>query len=406
MRKLNKNSFVFLFAIVFVIIGFFGNTLSKLSDYYITNYSEMNTGGLTGNVSAVWNAAHVNSDQKLNYYGNLVDINSIKENIIGTRTVNKVVPLVKTDSGKLHRVENIKLTESDVQWSTEQIKNLQEIAEASKAKFLYCGIPTKGYCESMPPNVSDYSKDNYDRFMKALDRQQIPYIDFYSEIINKGVKESELFFNTDHHWRIYPSFLAYQSLCEQLNLRYGFDYKREYANVKNFSVNHYHKIFLGSWGQKLGTFFSWLGRDDFDLIIPRFDTFFVEEQPFESEKRSGVFETAILENYDGKLDMNGFNSSLYSIYGGNYRLQIIKNQLIKNGKKILMIRDSFAMTVGSFLATQVEEIHLCDVRSNDVCVGEKINIKEYISQIKPDIVIVLYSGAYSKENSVGYYDFF
>ena len=104
--------------------------------------------------------------------------------------------------------------------------------------------------------------------------------------------------------------------------------------------------------------------------------------------------------------MNGFNSSLYSIYGGNYRLQIIKNQLIKNGKKILMIRDSFAMTVGSFLATQVEEIHLCDVRSNDVCVGEKINIKEYISQIKPDIVIVLYSGAYSKENSVGYYDFF
>lgn len=406
MRKFNKNSLVFGFAIVFIVLGFCGSTIFDLSVFYAEKVSEQESGGIIGQVTAGWNAMHESNDDRLFYYGNLFEINSIKENLLGTRSVEKGVPLVKTDSGKLHRVEDIRLTESDVNWSAEQIKRLKEVSEVSGAKFLYCGIPVKGYHESMPANVSDYSKENYDDFLKALERQKIPYVDFYSEIVKKGVKESDIYFNTDHHWRVYPSFLAYQSLCEQLKAKYGFDYNYKYANLDNYSVNHYQKIFLGSWGQKLGTYFSWLGRDDFDLIIPGFNTNFVEEQPFKTEKREGGFEEAILNNYHGKLFKNSFDSSIYGVYGGNYRLQIIKNQINRNGKKVLMIRDSFAQTVGDFLATQVEEIYLCDVRNHDVYVGEMINMNEYIQKIQPDYVIVLYSGAYSKERSIGYYDFF
>ena len=100
------------------------------------------------------------------------------------------------------------------------------------------------------------------------------------------------------------------------------------------------------------------------------------------------------------------DSSLYDVYGGNFRLQIIQNGVVKNGKKVLMVRDSFAQPVSCFFATQVEEVHLCDVRNYMQYVGEKINMESYISEIKPDYVIVLYSGAYSKEHSGGYYDFF
>lgn len=406
MKRFNKNSLVFCFAVIFVIAGFLGSTIPDLSVFYSEKYSSMKTEGIKGRATAAWNAVHEGSDQKLFYYGNLVDVNSIKENLLGTRVVDKGVPLVKTDSGKLHRVDDIQLTESDFQWSTEQIKQLQDISEACGAKFLYCGIPAKGYHESMPANVSDYSKHNYNGLLEALDRQQIPYVDFYSEIMKKGVRDSEIYFNSDHHWRIYSSFLAYQSLCVQLKNRYGFDYNKEYADLDNYSITHYPKLFLGSWGQKLGTYFSWLGRDDFDLIVPKFDTSFIEEQPFKPEKRSGIFEEAILNNYTGKLYENSFHSSTYGVYGGNYQLQIIRNMENTNGKKVLMIRDSFAQTVGDFLSTQVKEIHLCDVRNHDVYVGEKINMKEYIPQIAPDYVVVLYSGAYSRKRSFGYYDFF
>ena len=82
----------------------------------------MSSGGLKGSVTSIWNVAHENSDQKMYYYVNLFDLNSIRENLIGTRTAKRVVPLVKADSGKLHRVDDIRLTESYGQWSTEQIK--------------------------------------------------------------------------------------------------------------------------------------------------------------------------------------------------------------------------------------------------------------------------------------------
>jgi hypothetical protein len=406
MKRFNKNSLVFCFAVIFVITGFLGSTIHELSAFYSNVFSEMKSDGIKGQAAAVWNAMHESSDEKLFYYANLVDVNSVKENLLGTRVVDKGVTLVKTDSGKLHRVDDIRLTESDLQWSTKQIKMLQNVSEVSGAKFLYCGIPVKGYQESMPANVSDYSKDNYDDFLKALERQNIPYVDFYLEIMKKGVEESNIYFNSDHHWQIYPSFLAYQSLCEQLKNRYAFDYNHEYADLDSYSVKHYPKLFLGSWGQKLGTYFSWLGRDDFELIVPQYSTDFVESQPLKNESRVGTFKETFLNNYDGELQKNGFDSSLYDVYGGNFRLQIIQNKLIKNGIKVLMIRDSFAQPVSFFFATQVQEIHLCDVRNHMQFVGEKINMNEYISEIKPDYVIVLYSGAYSKERSFGYYDFF
>lgn len=406
MKRFNKNSLVFGFAIIFIIAGFLGSTIFDLSGFYSEKYSAMKTKGIKGQLTAAWNAIHEGSDQKLFYYGNLIDVNSIKENLLGTRVVDKGVPLVKTNSGKLHRVDDIQLTESDIKWSTEQIKQLQDISETCGAKFLYCGIPAKGYHESMPANVSDYSKYNYDGLLEALDRQEIPYVDFYSEITKKGIRDSEIYFNLDHHWQIYSSFLAYQSLCEQLKKRYGFDYNNEYADLDNYSITHYPKLFLGSWGQKLGTYFSWLGRDDFDLIVPMFSTEYEETQPFKNEKRNGCFEDAILNKLEEGLQKNGFDSSLYDVYAGNYRLQIIQNQDNKNGKRVLMIRDSFAQPLSCFFATQVEELHLCDVRDHTQYVGEKLNLKEYIPKIKPDYVIVLYSGAYSKKRSFGYYDFF
>ena len=405
MRKYN-NCIVFVFVIVFIIVGFLGKTIPNTTNFFYKKYTEINSGGVKGKITALWNVLHENNDEKLFYYDKLLEANSIKENILGTRVVYKDVPLVKTDSGKLHRIDDDPLTEADMQWSTEQIKKLQEVSEASGAKFLYCGIPSKGYHESMPDNVNDFSKENYDAFLESLDRQSVPYIDFFSELLKKGVREADIYFNSDHHWQIHSSFIAYQSLCEQLNNRYGFDYNYEYADLNNYSVTHYPKIFLGSWGQKLGAFFSWLGRDDFDVIIPNFNIEFVESQPFKNETRKGSFEETVLNNYNGELKKNGVDSSLYDVYGGNFRLQIIQNGVVKNGKKVLMVRDSFAQPVSCFFATQVEEVHLCDVRSYMQYVGEKINMESYISEIKPDYVIVLYSGAYSKEHSSGYYDFF
>ena len=92
--------------------------------------------------------------------------------------------------------------------------------------------------------------------------------------------------------------------------------------------------------------------------------------------------------------------------GGDFRLQIIKNNLNANGKKVLLIRDSFACVVAPFLALQTSELHVCDVRDYEYYVGDKLNIDEYIKEIKPDYVIVLYTGVSRIEELHGKYDFF
>lgn len=238
--------------------------------------------------------------------------------------------------------------------------------------------------------------------MKAND---IPYVDFYSELIKKRIKETDIYFDTDHHWRLYPSFVAYQSLCEELGERYGFQYNRDYADISNYSVTTYSDWSLGSWGKKVGRFFTWLGADDFDVISPRFQTSLIERQPYKNETRRGSFDESVLcTNF---LEKDYYGVTNYDFYcGGTFRLQIFENEINPQGKKVLLVRDSFGQTITPFLALQTCELHTCDVRNHTQFVGEKLNLEEYIKEIKPEYVIVIYSGAYSRDNSVGYYDFF
>ena len=149
--------------------------------------------------------------------------------------------------------------------------------------------------------------------------------------------------------------------------------------------------FLGSKGKKVGTYFTWNGADDFDLITPKFETSFTEERPFKNQTRTGTFQETVL--YMDNMYKDYYRINTYATYsGGDFRLQIMKNNLNPNEKKVLLIRDSFACVVSPFLALQTSELHVCDVRDYDYYVGKKLNMKDYIKQIKPDYVLVLYTG--------------
>ena len=179
----------------------------------------------------------------------------------------------------------------------------------------------------------------------------------------------------------------------------------DYTDIRSYTIKTYDKWFLGSLGKKVGAYFTWGGADDFELITPNFDTNLTESQPIKDIERNGSFEDTALYMENMKKDY--FNINTYATYsGGDFRLQIMKNNLNQNGKKILMIRDSFACVVAPFLALQTSELHICDMRDYEYYVGEKLNAEDYIKQLKPDYVIVLYSGVSSIEDSDGKYDFF
>ncbi len=71
-----------------------------------------------------------------------------------------------------------------------------------------------------------------------------------------------------------------------------------------------------------------------------------------------------------------------------------------------MVRDSFACAVSPFLALNCSELYMLDIRHHENYVGKKVNPADYIAEIQPDYVIVLYNEVKAIDRSKGMYDFF
>ena len=181
-------------------------------------------------------------------------------------------------------------------------------------------------------------------------------------------------------------------MCSHLNKLYGFEYNEQYTDLKNFNIETYEDWFLGSYGKKTGRFIVSGGAEDIDIITPKFDTDLTQEQPFKNEIIRGPFdETVLKKTHINTKDYYGRNP--YATYsGGDFQLQIIKNHLNPEGKKIIMIRDSMACVVTPFLSLNASELHILDMRDFANVSGERINVYDYINQEKPDYVIVLFAG--------------
>ena len=401
MKKFNKNSILFLFVIIFIIVGLWGNCFEQLKLDTLDMLSGIKHGNITSIFDFKTNVDDI-SNQELSYHHSLMDINSIKENLIGTRVVNKKDTIVvKADSGSL--IEPIKKKKtSEIKQVVNKIATLKTVSENNGARFLYCLAPTKELYEKTPENIDNFCYENYNLFLSELEKSSIPTIDF-AETVNKS--DYEVFYKTDHHWTVRAGFEANNALLNKLNSLYGFDFNKKITDLSNYNIEHYKTWFLGSKGKKVGTFFTWHGADDFDLITPKFETNIIEERPFENRIKTGDFKDTVLFKYFMTKDY--YNINTYATYcGGNFRLQLMKNNLNSNGKKILLICDSFACVVVPFLALQTNELHICDMRNFDYYVGDKLNVEKYIKKIEADYVIVLYSGVTSLENSDGRYDFF
>ncbi|MBR3241274.1 MAG: hypothetical protein IKF90_01060 [Parasporobacterium sp.] len=404
MKKFNINSLLFIAIMIFIIIGICGTCFTRLKWGTIDMLAAMKHFNFTGIVNAKKTIDDVSSEE-LSYHDLMMDIESLRNNLLGTRVIFKDdTTVVKADSGSLIGPVN-QLSRSEIAEVVSCIQELKEVSEENGANFLYCAAPAKEQYEQAPSNIKNYSKENMELFINELQESQIPVIDFSKSLGENGINDSNLFYQTDHHWTARSGFVASVAICEELSSRYGFSYNKQYTDLNNYSITCYPNWFLGSKGRKVGTFFTWQGADDFELITPLFDTDFTELQPYKNEIREGSFEETVL--FTQNLEKDYYHKITYATYsGGDFRLQIMKNNTNPGGKKILLVRSSFACVVAPFLALQTSELHICDMRDKEYYVGAKINLKEYIQEIKPDYVIVLYSSVYRMKGSAGRYDFF
>lgn len=264
--------------------------------------------------------------------------------------------------------------------------------ETSQKKFIYLMPPDK-YIEGItkfPTGIPyNYANETADNFLEELKKSNISTIDLRDGLNSLGIPDDEIFFKTDHHWRIPTVFWEYGKLVEKLNDDYGLklDESGFYRNKENYNIIKYNNVYIGSMGRKAGVYYS--GIDDFTLIYPKFKTdyeFYAKTGEQES-KLQGRFEDALLAVYPLRVRMDTYAleaDKYFSYLYGNQGVVHVKNKEVLDGPKFLFIKDSLTVPLSAFLSTVSSDIYLIDPRYY------KEDIVEFAKQVDVDFVFMAF----------------
>ncbi len=291
--------------------------------------------------------------------------------------------IVKDNNGMLHFVEPRVDT-------TKYAEKLIKLQNSINAPVLYVQAPHKkleGYTE-LPKNFDNYANDNADQFLAAIDGK-VDYLDLREAIEEEGLDKKDLFYVTDHHWTTETAFWGFAKTVEELKKNYGIDLDPDgiYTDINNWTSEEYPNSFLGAQGRRVGRFYA--GVDDYTLLLPKFQTAFTALDTITSPDKplaSGNFRQTFIDEeiLSSKDVMANKHAAYLTIDRGEH---ILRNELNPDGKKVLLIKDSFAMPYACFMATCTAETTMIDMRYFPM----SRSISEYINNYNPDVVVFLYN---------------
>ncbi len=211
-----------------------------------------------------------------------------------------------------------------------------------------------------------------ERVEEVLNRDSLNHINLFETI--DAHKDEYIYYRTDHHWTSLGSYYAYCELMKALGLT-----PREFSEFANSEVS---KDFLGTMFSKSGA--KWSKPDSvFVLEIPE-NSYSVKLD--DSKEYDSMFFAEHLDKKDK-----------YSVFlDGNHALTKIKNAN-GNGKKVLLVKDSFAHSLAPLLATDFSEVHLIDLRYY------KGSVSSYMAENGISDVVLLYGATnFMKDASLSF----
>lgn len=243
------------------------------------------------------------------------------------------------------------------------------------------------YDSQLPYGIEDYGNDNIDRFLEMLTEAGVDIIDIRQTMYEDGINQYDMMYKTDHHWTTEAGFYAYEGIEKYIEENTGCTVDERISDISNYNITKYEKWHLGSNGQRTGKYYA--GIDDFDLIIPNFET---ELQ--NSEGKAGSMKDMMIDM--GPLQNKDYTSRYTYDYVLGTSLCDFQNLNCKNDVSVLFITDSFGKAVAPYIS-----IGFCEM--NYVYNGDSSVITpEFIESINPDVVVMLYYPARLQEGKEGF----
>ena len=272
-------------------------------------------------------------------------------------------------------------------------------------ELLFVQAPFKvcKYGDSDINNKFDFSNANADDLIAGLSKNGIRYIDLRDEARSDfGVDQyHELFFRTDHHWKPETGLWAASVIAHTLNSKYGFHIDLNLFHEEQYEIKVFQRWFLGSLGKKLTL--SRVEPEDCSYMLPRFPHEIHYEIPSLGINAMGTFEITYDPYQFSSIDY--YEKTLYEgyNYSDNPVIRFHNNQVI-DGKRILIIKDSFANVIVPFLSLGVENLCVIDTR---MFTG---SLLRFTDEYRPDIVLIIanpssYERPIDWESHTSFFDF-
>lgn len=294
--------------------------------------------------------------------------------------VDKESEVVKLDNGYLCFKSSNEIHLSEL---GEYMEQLNSLCKEQGTDLIFVNNPDKDYgIDQYVSEIYPYCLYNDSQVVFAqMENNGIEVLDFEKYCQDNGIDKYSLFYKTDHHWHTKGALFATEVIIDTINNAFGYNLDTYGYNEEIYEVEHYEDCFLGSQGRRVGMIYG--GIDDFDIITLVESPEYTVEIPSEDKVLTGDFEDVFINrdlfSEDGMLKIAATNYNVYM--RENYDLVKITNHSLKDGKKVLMVMNSYGMLAAPFLSQSFSEMHCIDIREY------KDSLTDYISEYNPDLVI-------------------
>lgn len=315
------------------------------------------------------------ADLLANFEGKLglVDYNGLMSRVIGQTELNNVI---KLNNGYLCDPMD-EIPEGYVDWQVESIVGLRDYLSSQGCQLLFTMAPSTidKYNPQLPAGIEDYGNYDLDMIAAKMSAGGINVLDIREAIHDEGLNQYDLMYRTDHHWNTEGGFFAYTKIAEWIRENTGCEIDEKLLDIDNYEITKYKNWFLGSRGQRTGRLFA--GVDDFDLIIPKFET------EIYNQYGAGTFEEKMI-NMEPLSEKNMESEYIYE-HVLNRCLGHFWNVNAPNTIRVAVVTDSFGDAVNSYMALSFLEFFYVDAYNNS-------GLKEIVESNDIDVVVLIYSG--------------
>lgn len=308
----------------------------------------------------------------------LLDINGGWARLLGQRLFNKTL---KLNNGYLATPGQ----HLDTREIAKQIKMLAAWCERNGFSYLFVLSSYKIDRENtLVPRSAfrDHNHETADELLASLD--SVRCVDVRKAIGSSPAELAECFLKTDHHWNMTGAFKVFPYVARAILEKIGEDCD----SIRQLSPDFWlekelGRSFLGTHGRRTGSLYAGMDKD-FKYFVPTGETDFMKVSPHVKKFARGSFEQAMIDSNALVKPQSRFFDNAYSMYETDRAYTKNLNPRAPVKKRILVIKDSFALPVCAFLSTVFSEVSLIDLRYY-----KDMSLTSFISIDKPDCVVSL-----------------